>query len=66
MACLFLVAQKKTLHKTSIANPSAANVKKFKTFKTIYQRVLRAAKKLYFTSKTARKRQQSQKNVGNS
>ncbi len=42
---------KKTLHKASIANPSAENVNKFKTFKTIYQRVLRAAKKLYFTSK---------------
>ncbi len=42
---------KNTLHKTSIVNPSAENVNKFKTFKTIYQRVLCAAKKLYFTSK---------------
>jgi hypothetical protein len=39
------------LHKASIANPTAENVNKFKTFRTIYQRVLRAAKKLYFTSK---------------
>jgi hypothetical protein len=42
---------KKTLHKASIANPTAENINKYKTFRSIYQRVLRAAKKLYFTSK---------------
>jgi hypothetical protein len=42
---------KKTLHKTSIAFPTAENVAKYKNFKTVYQRVLRAAKKLYFKSK---------------
>jgi hypothetical protein len=42
---------KNALHKTSIADPTAANVKKYKDFKTIYQRVSRAAKKLYFSSK---------------
>jgi hypothetical protein len=42
---------KNALHKTSIADPTAANVKKYKDFKTIYQRVSRAAKKLYFLSK---------------
>jgi signal recognition particle subunit SEC65 len=42
---------KNILHKTSIANPTVENLSKFKNFKTVYQRVLRAAKKLYFTSK---------------
>jgi hypothetical protein len=42
---------KKTLHKKSISNPSAENIASYKNFKTIYQRVIRAAKKLYFTSK---------------
>ncbi len=42
---------KNVLHKTSIADPTDANIKKYKAFKTIYQRVSRAAKKLYFTSK---------------
>ena len=42
---------KKALHKSSIAFPTAANVQKYKNYKTIYQRVLRGAKKLYFTSK---------------
>jgi hypothetical protein len=42
---------KKILHKTSIAFPTAENVAKYKNFKTVYQRVLRAAKKLYFKSK---------------
>jgi hypothetical protein len=38
-------------HKTSIVDPTAANITKYKNFKTIYQRVIRAAKKHYFTSK---------------
>jgi signal recognition particle subunit SEC65 len=42
---------KKILHKSSIAFPTVANVQKYKNYKTIYQRVLRGAKKLYFTSK---------------
>ncbi len=42
---------KKTLYLSSVADPSVANVQKYKNFKTIYQRVIRAAKKLYFTSK---------------
>jgi len=42
---------KNVLHKTSIADPTDANIRKYKAFKTIYQRVSRAAKKLYFTSK---------------
>jgi len=42
---------KKNLHKTSIADPSVTNVQKYKNYKSMYQRVLRAAKKLYFTSK---------------
>jgi hypothetical protein len=42
---------RKTLHKSSVAFPTAENVQKYKNYKTIYQRVLRGAKKLYFTSK---------------
>ncbi len=41
---------KQVLHKKAIG-PSAENIAKYKNFKTIYQRVIRAAKKLYFTSK---------------
>jgi hypothetical protein len=41
----------KILHRTSLAFPTAENVQKYKNFKTLYQRILRAAKKLYFTSK---------------
>jgi hypothetical protein len=41
---------KKILHKASISDPSAANIQKYKNFKTVYQRVIRGAKKtlLYF------------------
>jgi signal recognition particle subunit SEC65 len=39
------------LFKTSIAFPTAENIAKYKNFKSVYQRVVRAAKKLYFKSK---------------
>jgi hypothetical protein len=42
---------KKNLHMTSISDPSAINIQRYKNFKTIYHRVLRGAKRLYFTSK---------------
>jgi exonuclease III len=42
---------KQNLFKKSISSPSVENIAKYKNFKTIYQRVIRAAKKLYFTSK---------------
>jgi hypothetical protein len=42
---------KKILHKSSIAFPTVENIQKYKNYKTVYQRVLRGAKKLYFTSK---------------
>jgi hypothetical protein len=44
-------SNKNILHKSSVSNPTALNIQKYKNFKTIYQRVIRAAKKLYFTSK---------------
>jgi hypothetical protein len=44
---------KNKLHKISIAEPTGANIQKYKQFKTLYSRVLRGAKKLYFTSKLA-------------
>ncbi len=43
---------------TSISDPSAINIQRYKNFKTIYHRVLRGAKRLYFTSKL-------EENVGN-
>jgi uncharacterized protein len=49
---------KKILHRTSISDPSAANIQKYKNFKTIYQWVICGAKRLYFTSKL-------EANVGN-
>jgi hypothetical protein len=42
---------KKNLHMTSISDPSAINIQRYKNFKTIYHRVLRGAKRLYYTSK---------------
>jgi hypothetical protein len=51
---------KKVLHRASISDPSAANIQKYKNFKTIYQRVIRGAKRLYFTSKCG----QPEKNLG--
>jgi hypothetical protein len=42
---------KKNLHKKSLSVPSAENITKYKNYKSVYQRVLRGAKKLYFTSK---------------
>jgi hypothetical protein len=42
---------KNKLHKLSITDPSMANTQKYKNYKTIYSRVLRGAKKLYFKKK---------------
>jgi hypothetical protein len=56
---------KNVLHKTSIADPTDANIRKYKAFKTIYQRVSRAAKKLYFTSKLEANANNPKKNLGN-
>jgi hypothetical protein len=42
---------KKLLHKQSLSVPSAENILNYKNFKTVYFRVIRAAKKLYFTAK---------------
>jgi hypothetical protein len=39
------------LHKKSVANPSLENIQRYKTFKTTYFRVVRAAKKLHITNK---------------
>ena len=49
---------KKALHLQSISDPSAANIQKYKNYKSVYQRVIRGAKKLYFTNKL-------EENVGN-
>jgi hypothetical protein len=49
---------KKTLHKKSLSDPSAENISNYKTFKTIYSRVLRAAKKTLFHIKVGSKRWQ--------
>jgi hypothetical protein len=37
---------KKSLHVKSVSDPSPANINRYKTFKQIYQRLIRVAKKL--------------------
>ncbi len=49
---------KKILHRASISDPSATNIQKYKDYKSVYQRVIRGAKTLYFATKL-------QENVGN-
>jgi len=51
LCCMFLYKFSKILHKTSLSDPSAQNKQKYKDYKTVYQRAIRGAKKLYFTSK---------------
>jgi REP element-mobilizing transposase RayT len=42
---------KNHLHKLSLTDPSVVNLQKYKNYKTIYFRVLRGAKKIYFKNK---------------
>jgi hypothetical protein len=42
---------KNNLHKQAIVNATPDNIQRYKNFKTVYFRVLRAAKKLHFTHK---------------
>jgi len=42
---------KKCLHKAAVSDPSILNIERYKSFKSIYQRVIRAAKRLYFVTK---------------
>jgi hypothetical protein len=42
---------KNKLHKVAVSEPTEENVQRYKRFKAVYFRVLRGAKKLYFTSK---------------
>ncbi len=42
---------KNSLHILSVSDPSLVNINKYKTYKTVYQRTIRAAKKLYISSK---------------
>jgi hypothetical protein len=42
---------KNDLHSKAVANPLPANINKYKTYKTIYQRLIRAAKKRYIAEK---------------
>jgi len=46
------------LHKIAISSPSAVNIQAYKNFKSVYLRTVRAAKKMYITSKL-------QQNAGN-
>jgi hypothetical protein len=54
----------KILHRTSLAFPTAENVQRYKNFKTLYQRVLRAAKKRNFTSKLEENAKNPKPNLG--
>jgi hypothetical protein len=42
---------KNKLHATAVSVPTVANVNRYKTYKTIYLRLIRAAKKLFISSK---------------
>jgi hypothetical protein len=42
---------KNKLHKLSISNPDVTSIQKYKTYKTLYFKTVRGAKKLYFTHK---------------
>jgi hypothetical protein len=42
---------KNNLHALSVADPSPANINRYKNFKSIYQRLIRAAKKLFIAEK---------------
>jgi Reverse transcriptase (RNA-dependent DNA polymerase) len=41
---------KLTLHKKSISEPTAANISAFKSYRNIYNRLVRASKKMYYDS----------------
>ncbi len=41
---------KNKLHATAVSVPTDANINRYKTYKTIYQRLVRAAKKLFITT----------------
>jgi hypothetical protein len=56
---------KNKLHKTSITIPTVENIQRYKNFKSTYFRVLRGAKKLYFTSKLNANVKNPKKNLGN-
>jgi hypothetical protein len=49
---------KNKLHQSALAEPTAEKIAKYKNYKTIYFRIVRGAKRLYFTSKL-------NENVGN-
>jgi hypothetical protein len=42
---------KNKLHKLSITNPNVDSIQRYKTYKTLYFKTVRGAKKLYFTNK---------------
>jgi hypothetical protein len=42
---------KNNLHLLAVSDPSLLNINKYKTYKTIYLRTIRAAKKLYISRK---------------
>jgi hypothetical protein len=42
---------KNKLHKKATAEPTLGNIERYKTYKTLYFRTVRGAKKLYFTNK---------------
>jgi len=42
---------KNKLHKTAVSDPSELNLNRYKTYKTLYQRIIRAANKLHYQRK---------------
>jgi hypothetical protein len=56
---------KNHLFKTKLLDNSPANIQKYKDFKTVYSKTLRAAKKLYFQQKLEANVTNPKKTLGN-
>jgi hypothetical protein len=56
---------KNNLHALAVSEPTPANINHYKAFKTVYQRVIPAAKKLQIASKLTENAGNPKKNVAN-
>jgi hypothetical protein len=56
---------KNRLHTLAISEPTPANINRYKEFKTIYQRVIRAAKKRHIADKLTENAGNPKKNMAN-
>jgi len=54
---------KLNLHKTSILDPSPHNILKYKTYRNLFNKILRASKKEYFESGLLKAKKNQKKNL---